>query len=87
MFTMFAPNTFPNASPGESMATAEMFVTSSGSEVAMLTKMVPTHSAPQPVWSAMASPNRARAMPAMTTTTALARNTGTATTRLSSDIL
>ena len=83
MLIMSAPNTFPSARPGAEMRTAVMFVTSSGSDVAMLTSIVPTQSAPQPVMSATASPSLASAMPASTTTTALARNTGTATARLS----
>ena len=83
MLIMSAPNTLPNASPGESISTAVMFVISSGSDVAMLTRIVPTHSVPHPVMSATWSPKRASATPASTTRTALARNTGIATARLS----
>ena len=56
MLIMSAPNTLPSASPGASISTAVIFVISSGSDVAMLTRIVPTHSVPQPVMSATWSP-------------------------------
>ena len=51
-----APKTLPSAMSGASMMTALMLVISSGSDVATLTRMVPTQSAPQPVRSAISSP-------------------------------
>src|SRR5690606_10939947 len=75
MFAMLLPKRSPAARSGSPMRTAAMSVNSSGADVAAPRKTEPTQSPPSLVRAEIASPLRAREIPAEATTTALTRNT------------
>ena len=81
MLTMLAPRMLPPASSGWLRLAAVMLVTNSGREVATATRIVPTHSLPQPISPDRRSPYLARKRPLKMTNAELPANRSSAWSR------